>query len=47
MDTWKKTYSNAADYSVAMDTFWSTFDAEGWSIFRGGLFAISHLKYFR
>ena len=35
MDTWKKTYSNAADYAVAMDTFWSTFDPNGWSIFRG------------
>jgi len=35
MDTWKKTYSNADDYHVAMDTFWSTFDSAGWSIFRG------------
>lgn len=35
MDTWKKTYSNCDDYHVAMDTFWSTFDSAGWSIFRG------------
>lgn len=36
MDTWKKTYSNCGgDYKGAMDTFWSTFDAAGWSIFRG------------
>jgi len=35
MDAWKKTYSNAEDYHTAMDTFWSTFDAEGWSLFRG------------
>ena len=30
MDAWKKTYSNAASYDVAMATFWETFDAEGW-----------------
>lgn len=35
MDEWKKTYSNCEDYHVAMDFFWSKFDAEGWSIFRG------------
>jgi len=35
MDTWKKTYSNAEDYHVAMETFFSTFDADGWSIWRG------------
>lgn len=35
MDTWKKTYSNCSSYQDAMDTFWSTFDAAGWSIFRG------------
>lgn len=35
MDTWKKTYSNCDDYKVAMDTFWTMFDANGWSIFRG------------
>lgn len=35
MDTWKKTYSNCTDYHQAMDTFWSTFDSEGWTIFRG------------
>jgi len=35
MDTWKKTYSNTEDYHVAMNTFWETFDAAGWSIFRG------------
>lgn len=36
MDTWKKTYSNCGgDYHGAMNTFWSTFDAAGWSIFRG------------
>ena len=32
MDAWKKTYSNAASYDVAMATFWETFDAEGWSL---------------
>ncbi len=35
MDTWKKTYSNTEDYHVAMETFWSTFDPAGWTIFRG------------
>jgi len=35
MDTWKKTYSNCDDYKVAMDTFWTMFDSNGWSIFRG------------
>jgi elongation factor 1-gamma len=36
MDTWKKTYSNCGgDYNAAMATFWETFDAAGWSIFRG------------
>ena len=35
MDTWKKTYSNAEDYKVAMQYFYDNFDAEGWSIFRG------------
>lgn len=35
MDTWKKTYSNCSDYHEAMDSFWSTFDANGWTIFRG------------
>lgn len=35
MDTWKKTYSNCTDYKEAMESFWSTFDAEGWSLFRG------------
>lgn len=35
MDTWKKTYSNCTDYHEAMDAFWASFDANGWSIFRG------------
>ena len=35
MDSWKKTYSNADDYAVAMNTFWETIDTAGWSIFRG------------
>lgn len=35
MDTWKKCYSNTEDYHAAMDTFWSTFDPTGWTIFRG------------
>lgn len=35
MDTWKKTYSNCEDYKTAMNSFWETFDAQGWSIFRG------------
>lgn len=35
MDTWKKTYSNCSDYHEAMETFWNTFDAQGWSIWRG------------
>lgn len=35
MDTWKKTYSNCSSYQEAMDTFWSSFDSAGWSIFRG------------
>lgn len=35
MDTWKKTYSNAENYETAMNEFWATFDAAGWSIFRG------------
>jgi elongation factor 1-gamma len=32
MDTWKKTYSNAATYEEAMAEFWKTFDPEGWSL---------------
>lgn len=35
MDTWKKTYSNCSDYKDAMESFWSTFDPQGWTIFRG------------
>jgi len=35
MDTWKKTYSNCSSYDEAMNEFWATFDAEGWSIWRG------------
>jgi elongation factor 1-gamma len=36
MDTWKKCYSNTKDdYHETMNTFWSTFDENGWSIFRG------------
>jgi elongation factor 1-gamma len=32
MDAWKKTYSNAATYEEAMNTFWETFDSNGWSL---------------
>lgn len=32
MDAWKKTYSNCDTYEKAMETFWSTFDSEGWSL---------------
>jgi len=35
MDTWKKTYSNCSDYHEAMNTFFESFDAAGWSVFRG------------
>lgn len=35
MDTWKKCYSNASDYHQAMETFYTMFDADGWSIWRG------------
>mmetsp|Transcript_23139 Transcript_23139/g.33905 ORF Transcript_23139/g.33905 Transcript_23139/m.33905 type:complete len:440 (+) Transcript_23139:41-1360(+) len=35
MDTWKKNYSNCDTYEAAIDEFWKTFDAEGWSLFRG------------
>lgn len=35
MDSWKKCYSNADDYHVAMETFFNTFDAAGWSVWRG------------
>lgn len=35
MDAWKKTYSNAEDYHKAMDEFWTVFEPQGWSIFRG------------
>ena len=35
MDTWKKTYSNCSTYEAALEEFWATFDAEGWSIWRG------------
>lgn len=36
MDTWKKTYSNCeGDYASAMATFWETFDAAGYSLWRG------------
>mmetsp|Transcript_62632 Transcript_62632/g.135664 ORF Transcript_62632/g.135664 Transcript_62632/m.135664 type:complete len:440 (+) Transcript_62632:59-1378(+) len=35
MDTWKKTYSNCDNYETAIEEFWNTFDAEGWSLFRG------------
>jgi elongation factor 1-gamma len=31
-DTWKKVYSNCDTYDDAMNTFWDTFDAEGWSL---------------
>jgi elongation factor 1-gamma len=32
MDTWKKTYSNAASYEEAMTEFWKMFDSEGWTL---------------
>lgn len=32
MDVWKKAYSNSPTYEAAMETFWGSFDAEGWSI---------------
>jgi len=32
MDGWKKAYSNSATYELAMDTFWKTYDMEGWSL---------------
>lgn len=32
MDSWKKSYSNSATYDSAMETFWSTYDNEGWSL---------------
>lgn len=32
MDAWKKTYSNAPTYEAAMEEFWNTFDADGWSL---------------
>lgn len=32
MDAWKKTYSNCKTYDEAMNTFWETFDQEGWSL---------------
>jgi len=36
MDAWKRCYSNChGDYEGAMKTFWETFDAQGWSIWRG------------
>jgi elongation factor 1-gamma len=36
MDNWKRTYSNCkGDYVGAMKSFWETFDAEGWSLWRG------------
>ena len=35
MDTWKKTYSNCSDYKDAMNSFWSTVDPAGWTLFRG------------
>lgn len=35
MDAWKRNYSNATDYKVAVDEFFASYDAEGWSIFRG------------
>lgn len=35
MDEWKRTYSNARDYEKCMETFWSMYDKDGWSIYRG------------
>jgi len=32
MDTWKKTYSNAATYDESMSKFWETYDMEGFSL---------------
>lgn len=32
MDAWKKTYSNAKTYEAAMEEFWKTYDAEGWTL---------------
>ena len=32
MDVWKKTYSNCTSYDDAMNTFWQTYDANGWSL---------------
>mmetsp|Transcript_24304 Transcript_24304/g.24573 ORF Transcript_24304/g.24573 Transcript_24304/m.24573 type:complete len:455 (+) Transcript_24304:66-1430(+) len=36
MDAWKRCYSNChGDYEGAMTEFWKTFDADGWSLWRG------------
>lgn len=36
MDNWKRTYSNCkGDYVGAMNSFWETFEPEGWSLWRG------------
>ena len=36
MDEWKRTYSNCGgDYKGAMEKFWTMFDPQGWTIFRG------------
>lgn len=35
LDSWKRTYSNAKDCYKVMPKFWETFDAEGWSVYRG------------
>jgi elongation factor 1-gamma len=35
MDAWKRDYSNAADYTVAINNFFNTADWKGWSLFRG------------
>lgn len=32
MDAWKKTYSNATTLKEAMNTFWTLYDPEGWSL---------------
>lgn len=35
MDQWKKIYSNTDNYEAALTEFWTLFDAQGWSIWRG------------
>lgn len=35
MDAWKRDYSNAEDYNVAIGKFFETADWNGWSLYRG------------